>query len=459
MGPEPGGGPERHGGFLVNVNLVFLSTLTVYVLSFLIIVTVSQLLGSEGRGITLLYQTSVNLGYAFISFGVSIGALYYVSRGEVSQRQALESGVTATALSALLAAAVAAVLRFAAHDTLDAAAVPYWLIILAIPLVVQFRLVEVLLRSDGRFLAVALLEAAVPLVTLVGLLAVEFADGLTVPRAIWLWTLAPLPPVVLGYLALGTSAWPRRADAGLVMRRLMKFGMQGQAGNIVQTLNYRLDSYLVALFVSSAGVGLYANGVAVSEALWLIANSVAVVLIPKLASSDPEYAARTTPLICRNTILVTALGAVVVAAASPVAVPLVFGDEFEGSVEPLLWLLPGAIALSGAKVLSAYVFSQGKPMINTWISIATLVITVVLDIVLIPPLGVPGAAIASTIAYLANLAMTLVAYRRISGGTVADAVLPRPSDVAVFVEGARSALSRLRRRGSGNTPASFGAGS
>jgi Na+-driven multidrug efflux pump len=110
-------------------------------------------------------------------------------------------------------------------------------------------------------------------------------------------------------------------------------------------------------------------------------------------------------------------------------------------------------------VLSAYVFSQGKPMINTWISIATLVITVVLDIVLIPPLGVPGAAIASTIAYLANLAMTLVAYRRISGGTVADAVLPRPSDVAVFVEGARSALSRLRRRGSGNTPASFGAGS
>jgi O-antigen/teichoic acid export membrane protein len=199
--------------------------------------------------------------------------------------------------------------------------------------------------------------------------------------------------------------------------------------------------------------------VAVSEALWLIANSVAVVLIPKLASSDPEYAARTTPLICRNTILVTALGAVVVAAASPVAVPLVFGDEFEGSVEPLLWLLPGAIALSGAKVLSAYVFSQGKPMINTYISIATLVITVVLDIVLIPPLGVPGAAIASTIAYLANLAMTLVAYRRISGGTVADAVLPRPSDVAVFIEGARSALSRLRRRGSGNTPASFGAGS
>jgi O-antigen/teichoic acid export membrane protein len=456
--PELQGTRDRHGGFLVNVNLVFLSTLVIYVLSFLIIVAVSQFLGTDGRGVTLLYQTSINLSYAFISFGVSIGALYFVSRGDVSPRQALESGLTATALSAVLAALAVAVLRLTAHDTLDDAGVPYWLIVVAIPLVVQFRLVEVLLRADGRFLVVALIESAVPFLTLAGLVAVELLDGLTVARAIWLWSLAPLPPVVLAYVALGVAAWPRRFDAGPVMRQLMKFGMQGQAGNIVQTLNYRLDSYLVALFVSSAGVGLYANGVAVAEALWLIANSVAVVLIPKLASSDPEYAARTTPLICRNTILVTALGAVVVGAASPVAVPLVFGEEFEGSVEPLLWLLPGAVALSGAKVLAAYVFSQGKPMINTWISLLTLGLTVALDFLLIPPLGVPGAAIASTIAYAANLGMTLAAYQRLSGSSAAGAVLPRLSDIAIFQEGARTALSRVRRRRDG-APASFEAGS
>jgi O-antigen/teichoic acid export membrane protein len=263
--------------------------------------------------------------------------------------------------------------------------------------------------------------------------------------------------VLAGYAALGVRAWPRGLGTWGVMRRLVSFGMQGQAGNIVQTLNYRLDSYLVALFVSSAGVGLYANGVAVSEALWLVANSVAVVLIPKLASSDPEYAARATPLVCRNTMLVTALSAVAVAAASPFAVPFLFGDEFEGSVKPLLWLLPGAVAMSGAKVLSAYVFSQGKPMLNTWISAATLALTLALDLVLIPPFGVAGAAGASTIAYCANLVLTLAAYGRISGGRPLDAVLPRLADVGLFVEGARSTLSRLRG-GSKSPPASLGAG-
>ncbi|HXH22078.1 MAG TPA: oligosaccharide flippase family protein [Dehalococcoidia bacterium] len=449
--------PQRHGGFLANVNLIFLSTLTVYVLSFLIIVAVSQFLGSEGRGVTALYQTSINLSYAFISFGVSIAALYYVSRGEVSARQALEAGLSTTVLSALLAAAAAAVLEALAGEWLSDAGVPQWFVVLAIPLVVQFRLVEVLLRSDGRFLIVSIIEAAVPFVTLAGLVALEVAGSLTVPRAILLWSLSPLPSVLAGYAALGVRAWPRGLGTWGVMRRLVSFGMQGQAGNIVQTLNYRLDSYLVALFVSSAGVGLYANGVAVSEALWLVANSVAVVLIPKLASSDPEYAARATPLVCRNTMLVTALSAVAVAAASPFAVPFVFGDEFEGSVEPLLWLLPGAVAMSGAKVLSAYVFSQGKPMLNTWISAATLALTLALDLVLIPPFGVAGAAGASTIAYCANLVLTLVAYGRISGGRPLDAVLPRLADVGLFVEGARSTLSRLRG-GSKSPPASLEAG-
>jgi len=116
--------------------------------------------------------------------------------------------------------------------------------------------------------------------------------------------------------------------------------VQGQAGNIVQTLNYRLDSYLVLLFVNAAGVGLYAVGVALSEGLWLAANSIAIVLIPKLASSDPEYAAKTTPLVCRNTMLATALAAGGLAAVSPLAVPFLFGNDFRDAVEPLLWLLP-----------------------------------------------------------------------------------------------------------------------
>jgi O-antigen/teichoic acid export membrane protein len=232
----------------------------------------------------------------------------------------------------------------------------------------------------------------------------------------------------------------------------MRFGLQGQMGNIVQLLNYRLDSYLVLLFVDAAGVGIYSVGVALSEGLWLVANSVAIVLIPKLAASSTEYAGRTSALVSRSTILITALGAGALAIVSPVLVPLLFGAKFDDSIVPLLCLLPGVVALSGTKVLSAYVFSQGKPLTNAWIGISTLAITLIGDFALIPWLGVPGAAIASSIAYTTSLVLTLRAYSRLSGLPALKALLPQSDDVGMYVDGARSVIARLRR------PASPGAG-
>ena len=43
--------------------------------------------------------------------------------------------------------------------------------------------------------------------------------------------------------------------------------------------------------------------------MWFIANSVGVVLLTNLTASDDEAAARMTPVVCRNTLLVTAVAA------------------------------------------------------------------------------------------------------------------------------------------------------
>ena len=83
------------------------------------------------------------------------------------------------------------------------------------------------------------------------------------------------------------------------------------------------------------------------------------------------------PVATRNTILVAAAGALVLAAIAPVLIPLAFGDAYEDSIEPLWLLLPGTVALCGSKVLTSYIFSQGRPLVNTGITIVSLVVTVV----------------------------------------------------------------------------------
>jgi O-antigen/teichoic acid export membrane protein len=221
------------------------------------------------------------------------------------------------------------------------------------------------------------------------------------------------------------------------MREQVAFGMKGQLGNLVQLLNYRLDQYIVLLFVSASGVGIYAVSVTTSQSIWFLANAVAAVLLPRLTAADAGEAARTTPLVCRNTLLISAIAAVALGVVSPWLVPGLFGGEFDSAVAPLLWLLPGTVALAGSKVLTSYIFSQGRPFTNSMITLAALAITVVADLALIPPFGVTGAAAASSIAYTVHFVLSLIAYRGLSGGSVWEAVVVRGDDVRRVLDAAR----------------------
>jgi O-antigen/teichoic acid export membrane protein len=435
---------EQQGAFLLNVNSVFATNVATYSLSFVGFLILARVLGPDGRGVISLFQAAVTLAFTFISLGISLAAIYYISKRDLRDRELLEHGLTVTIAALLLTTAGVAVLRLFFGDDLRAERIPYGLAIVAVPLLIQFRLVEGVLRGHGRFMAVNLMELAFPVVSIVGIVSVEVLVGLTVGRAITVWTVALALPLLLGYLFLGPSAWPRRPSVDANLPRVLVFGVQGQSGNLVQLLNYRLDSYLILLFVGKTGVGLYAVGVALSEGLWFIANSVAVVLIPRLTASDDRQAAETAPIIARNTLAITALAAIALAAVSPFLIPLFFGGDYRGSIAPFLWLLPGTVALAGGKILSTYVFSRGRPLINTWIAVVTLVVTLVLDLALIPPFGVSGAAIASSAAYIVSLALTALAFRRLSGRPVSEALVPRPSDLPLFVEGLRGLLSRLR---------------
>lgn len=442
----PGGGPlDGSGqGFLFNVNLVFISTVASYGLGFLAAVLMARALGDEGLGVTALYRNAVTLAFAFFSLGIATAIVYYVGRRDFSPRQAMEAGLTVTLAATAMTAIGVLIAYIGFNDDLGQEDMPYWLAIVAVPAVIQFRVVEGVLRAQGRFGAMNLLEVSLPLSILLALGVVEVADGLTVESTVVWWTLAMLPPLVFGYAMLGLAHFPRALALGDLLWQSTRFGVQGQLGNLIQLLNLRLDAYLVLWLVNSAGVGLYAVAVSLSEGMWFIANSVGVVLLTSLTASDDESAARMTPLVCRNTLLVTGVASLGAAAVSPFVVPVIFGSEFDDSVLPFIWLLPGTVAAAGTKILAAYVFSRGRPLINAQVGIVVLVVTVVGDLALIPPFGVPGAAAASSFAYCCGLALTSVAYRRLSGGSIAECLLPKPSDAPLYVEGARSLLGRLR---------------
>ena len=132
--------------------------------------------------------------------------------------------------------------------------------------------------------------------------------------------------------------------------------------------------------------------------------------------------------------------------STPLIIPPFFGHDYDESVQALWWLLPGTVALTGSKVLTSYIFSRGRPLVNTGITVVSLVVTTVALFALVPAFGVNGAALASSLAYCAHFAAALYAYRRLSGEPLRDVLIPERGDARLYVDAWRGLVSRGGRR-------------
>ncbi len=121
-------------------------------------------------------------------------------------------------------------------------------------------------------------------------------------------------------------------------------------------------------------------------------------------------------------------------------ISLAYGSRFLDSVVPFLILLPGVVCLGAAKVLSADLNGRGLPQYNALGALLSLVVTLGLDLVLIPRAGASGAAIASSAAYVASLIYTVAVYGRVTGLKFRSLVRFEPSDFRAL----RDTLARYR---------------
>jgi O-antigen/teichoic acid export membrane protein len=446
--------PERQieaprGSFLGHVNIVMLTYALDGVLAFASGVLVARALGPDGRGAFALFIITTAIAQMVLGIGFGNAAVYFINKRELALRDVVGAAHVVTLASlAIMAAAVGAIAPWAGDRVLGEHISP-WLLIAAVPMLIYASALRVLLQALSRFVEMGVATIVQPLVML-ALVAADYAFGDPSPsRMVAFWivsngaaALVSLACVGLANVDLAQIVRPRWA----VLRKLARFGVQGEAGNVLQLMNYRLDQYIVRGFVGLAGVGIYAVGVSMTEAVWLIANAVAIVLLPRLTSADDDDVRWMAPVAARNTILVAGCGAAALAIIAPVLVPAFFGHVYDNSVQALWLLLPGTVALTGSKVLTSYIFSRGRPLVNTTITLVSLAVTVPALFALVPPFGVNGAAAASSLAYIAHFAAALYAYRRISGEPVLEAVLPRPSDAHLYADALRGALARVTRR-------------
>jgi O-antigen/teichoic acid export membrane protein len=407
--------------FQKDVIVTFLTQVVKIVLSVATAAIVAQFLGPEGKGTLALALLVPGMLGIFLSGGIGLANVYFAGSQRLDVAALTANSVGITLLVTILGFGV--VIGLAAFGLLQALVpgVPVWIVLVAMlgfPAGLLSGFLSSILQGLQRIVTVNLINLSQGVLTLALTLLFVIACKLEILGAV----LAPVASGALSLIIFGillhregivlTPSWSYP-----VLRSTLSFGLQGQIGNVLQFFNYRLDIFILNYFLGPANVGIYTVSVRLAELLWYLPDAVGFVIFPKAAATDSEEMNIFTPRVFRITLGLTALGALILAFVGRPVINFIFSSAFSGAYVPMLVLLPGVIFLGGAKVLANEIAGRGYPKYNSINAGLALVLTIVLDLVLIPRYAILGAALASTIAYTAIFFTAIGFYLTVSRGT------------------------------------------
>lgn len=205
--------------------------------------------------------------------------------------------------------------------------------------------------------------------------------------------------------------------SGPLARSVLGYGARAQLGNLLWLVNLRLDLLMLGALAGPATLGVYAVAAKSAELMRLPATAANYVLYPRFARLAPPAAATEMRTLLPRACGLTIAAAPVLAVASVIGLPLLFGAEFRAAVLPACVLLVGLAVEGAAAVSTAYLCGIGRPGANSAGMALGVVVTIALDVALIPSHGALGAAAASSLAYLSAAGLLTYLSLRISART------------------------------------------
>lgn len=199
------------------------------------------------------------------------------------------------------------------------------------------------------------------------------------------------------YYTLKMPSWNKFLE---MFRLLFRLGAIKQIGNIAQTLNARLSFYLLSIYCGNKILGVFSNGISISEAVLMLGTSLALVQYSKLSNvEDDNYSKRLSIQMTKVNLVFSFLALLFFSILPSCFYEFVFGKEFMGINHIVQLLALGYLLISITTTFTQYFASKGNFTISSFAALFGLISTAGLGFWLVPIYGVIGAAITMTISY------------------------------------------------------------
>lgn len=199
------------------------------------------------------------------------------------------------------------------------------------------------------------------------------------------------------------------------IRRLYAVSLRNFFHILMDLLLYRIDVYLIALYVPAQtmrhDLGIYQAGVRIGELLLLIPGTLNAVLFAKAAAKESVVE---QTLVCSKLSLYFGIAATVamLVVGKPLLI-LAYGERFSASFAPCLLILCGTCVLCFSGPLAGSLSgAAGYPKSVIVAQGLALGTNVGVNLVLLPRIGILGAAWASLLAYAVSSVCITAAFAR-----------------------------------------------
>lgn len=397
------------------------------------VIITARYLGPHGKGLLTLILLIPMLSISFGRMGIGHGVNYYASK--VSPTKLVVNSFVLCLIISLALFFATLLLVFALKDVFFKEISEKTLIVICstVPFFLFYDYLPSVLQGLFKINKRNFLISVQPAVYLILLLVLVVVVRLGLWGAVIAWIIALFLSVAVSFMFVFKEI--QISEIGLdmsFMKNLLSFGMKSHIGNILKRLSYRGDILIVSYFLDPIAVGFYSVAVNVAEIIWKFPEAVGIVLLPHVAQMNKKEAKSFTPQVCRIVLFPVMIACFMIFLFNKVIIILAFGYEFLPSSSALLILLPGILSFTVWKIIVNDLIAQGYPTRYSLSSGIALVTMLLLDIWLIPKFGINGAALASSIAYLAATVSIIIFYHQITRNSVKELLVPVKKDLLFY---------------------------
>ncbi|AXF55312.1 flippase [Salicibibacter kimchii] len=396
--------------------------------SFIVSVILARLLGPEGKGIVTAIFVIPNILMTAADLGVRQASAYYIGRGYYSTKDIVSSLLSLWVITSVLTMLIATI-----YYSFGSAQTYGWgllsIALMTIPLNLLFKYFRGVLQGNQKIGSINVSELIRFIVNLSGVIILVWLLNLDVFGAVLVQFLMAFIVVIYSAFIIKQITTIRFNFDTQILKSLFSKGVTFALALFILTLNYRVDIIFLEHMTNSEQVGIYSVGTTLAELIWQLPAAIGLVLFARSANSRSSKSAifRAVKLL-RFSFNALFFLCLLFWALAPLAIDILYGQDFSESSNVIRLLLPGVLAMVIVKILHPDLAARGFPLYSFWVFLSPLIFNTILNFIFIPEYGYIGAAITSTVTYIIGSVCFLIVYAKKENIKLNDMIILKKDD-------------------------------